>query len=256
MTTSNLLLKERQTLIQQRLQANGRVLALDLAQELGVSEDTIRRDLRELAAAGLCRRVYGGALPLPPAAGTLSERRHEAVDRKARLAEVAVSLVRSGQILFLDAGSTNLAIADALPALPLTVITNAPSIAASLLDRPDLELIQIGGPIDGRVGACLGARAMRDIEQLRPDICFLGACGADSDAGITASHFEEAEFKRAIALRSRAVLAAVTSEKLGAAAPYAVMDASSLHHLVIEADGDAEQADAFARLGVQVLRTA
>jgi DeoR/GlpR family transcriptional regulator of sugar metabolism len=255
MSTPNLLLKERHALIQQRLLAEGRVLALDLAAQLNVSEDTIRRDLRDLAAAGLCTRVYGGALPLAPAAGgTLSERRAEAPDRKWRLAQAAVTLVRANSVLFFDAGSTNMAIAEALPDLPLTVATNAPGIAVALLERPNIEVILIGGRLDRGAGASLGAKALRDAEQIRADLCFLGACGVDADAGITAFSYEDAEFKRAVAGMSKAVLVAATSAKLGTAAPFTVLPASHLGHLVVEHDADPARLDAFALLGVQILR--
>jgi len=88
MTTDNLLLQERHSLILQRLLIDGRVLAPDLAQLLNVSEDTIRRDLGDLAAAGLCKKVYGGALRLPaaPDAGTLAQRCVQQVANKSRLA--------------------------------------------------------------------------------------------------------------------------------------------------------------------------
>lgn len=253
MITSSLLLTERQSLIQARLLAEGRVLALDLARDLGVSEDTIRRDLRELAARGLCRRVYGGALPLPPEPAALPQRQAEAPDRKARLAQAAVTLCQPRQVLFIDAGSTNVAIAQALPDMPLTVLTNAPAVAAVLTGRPQLSLVLIGGVVDPHAGACLGARALRDIEQLTPDLCVLGACGADAEGGLSATWFEEAEFKRLIAARSRQVLVAVTDEKLGTAAPYAVMPAHELDYLVLEHSGNPAQAQAFTQLGVQVL---
>ncbi|MBB5371055.1 MULTISPECIES: DeoR/GlpR family DNA-binding transcription regulator [unclassified Janthinobacterium] len=252
--TSTLLLKQRQTLIQQQLLADGRVLALDLARQLDVSEDTIRRDLREMAAAGLCQRVYGGALPLSPDGGTLSQRKHEAPERKASLAQAAVTLVRAGQVLFIDAGSTNLAIASALPKLALTVITNAPSIAMALMERNEIELIIAGGRVDRRAGASLGPQALRTVERMRPDLCFLGACGADVDAGVTAFNYDEAEFKRSIAGASKAVVVAATSDKLGTAAPFGVLATGLLQHLVLEADADAVHADAFERLGVHVLR--
>ena len=74
MSMQDLLLGERQALIRTRLDLSGRVIAADLAQELGVSEDTIRRDLREMASAGLCRRVYGGALRLSPSTTSMNER--------------------------------------------------------------------------------------------------------------------------------------------------------------------------------------
>jgi DeoR/GlpR family transcriptional regulator of sugar metabolism len=253
MNTENLLLKERHALIQQRLLADGRVLALDLAKQLSVSEDTIRRDLRDLAAAGLCKRVYGGALPLSPATAPLAERRTQAPERKARLARSAVSLVTAGNVLFIDAGSTNLAIAAALPQLPLTVITNAAAIALALLQRPEIELIMVGGRVDARSGANLGGAALREAERIRPDIFFLGACGVDAEAGLTCFNYEEAEFKRSLAAVSKAVLVAATKEKFGTAAPFAVLPAAHVTHLVLESNADRSQAAEFGRQGVQLM---
>lgn len=256
MTTENLLLQERHNLILQRLLADGRVLAPDLAQSLKVSEDTIRRDLRDLAAAGLCKKVYGGALRLPaaPDSGTLAQRRTQQVEKKSLLAQTAVTQVAAGNILFIDAGSTNLNIAAALPDLQLTVVTNAPAIAALLLERPNIEVIMIGGRIDNRSGASLGATALRDIELMRPDLCFLGPCGVDAQAGVSAFHYDEAAFKRRIAAVSRSVLVATTDDKLGTAAPFHVLAPAQISTLIVEHNADTAQTDAFAALGVRVLR--
>lgn len=259
MPTDPLLLQERHALILQRLQTDGRVLAPDLAQWLQVSEDTIRRDLRDLAAAGLCQKVYGGALRMElPAApgGTPAQRRSAQAGRKARLAAAAVPCVAPGSVVFIDAGSTNLAIASALGEQRLTVITNAPAIAAALIDKPLVELIVIGGRIHAETGASIGATAMRELELICPDLYILGACGIDAQAGISAIHFEEAEFKRRVAALSKTVLVATTNDKVGTAAPYAVLAAASLTELVAEHDIDARQADAFAARGVRVLRAA
>src|SRR5580698_5548401 len=111
----NVLPEERQQRILARLRNEGRVVAVELSAEFEVSEDSIRRDLRELAAQGLCKRVYGGALPLSAIAAPLKQRRGEHTGRKQALARKAVMLVRQGQILLMDAGSTNAAIAAALP---------------------------------------------------------------------------------------------------------------------------------------------
>ena len=258
MNLDPLLLRERHALILQRLAAEGRVLAPALAQQLQVSEDTIRRDLRDLAAAGLCQKVYGGALALPaaPDGGTLSQRRGQQGATKARLAQAAASVVRAGQVLFIDAGSTNIAIAAALPALALTVITNAPLVAAQLVERPQIELIMIGGRVDPRSGASVGASALRDLAPLRPDLYFLGGCGIDGGAGVTVSDYEEAEFKRRAAAASVAVLVAATADKLGTAAPYQVLTAAQLHYLVVEHDADATQCGALADAGITLLRAA
>src|ERR1035437_8988748 len=107
--------QERQRLILDRLEREGRVIAQELAQQFCTSEDTIRRDLRELAAAGRCHRVYGGALPIPPASTSLAERVAVLPTRKQALGVTLASLMPAGQVIFVDAGSTNLAAVRALP---------------------------------------------------------------------------------------------------------------------------------------------
>ena len=255
MTGLSTLPDERRQIILERLARRGRVLAGDLAREFRTSEDTIRRDLREMAAAGKCRRVYGGALPLSPASGSLAARRTEAPERKAALGRAGAALVRPGQIVFFDAGSTNAAIARALPAgLGIVIATNAPDIAADLVGKPGVELIVIGGRVDPRSGAALGARALRDAREIRVDLAFLGACAVDVRAGVAAFDAEEAEFKRLIAERAKAVAVAVTTDKLGTAAPFAVAPISRLSHLIVEADAPQSALAPLRRAGVGVHR--
>lgn len=252
---TELLLKQRQTLIQDRLRLSGRVLAVDLAQEFNVSEDTIRRDLRELAAAGLCQRVYGGALPVPPGGTTLTQRIGLAAERKAALAAAAVDVIQSGMTVFFDASSTNLAIAQALPAgIELTAATNTPLIASALMEKPGVNIILIGGKIDKQVGAAIGAKAQRDVEVLRPDLCILGACGIHIEAGLTVFEYEDAEFKRLVARNSAAVLAAVTNDKLGTSASYAVAATRECTTLVVEHDAPRDTADVYGAAGVAVIQ--
>lgn len=251
--SSALLPVERQNLILGRLQAEGRVLAADLAREFGATEDTIRRDLRDMAARGDCRRVYGGALPASPASAPLEERERQSPERKAALGRAAAALVQPGQLLFIDAGSTNLAIAHALPDhAELAVATNAPSIAVALIGRPGVSVILIGGPIDPLTGGAAGSRAVRDVEALRIDLCFLGACQISAEAGVSAFLFEDAELKRTLVRASQSVAVAVTTEKFGTGAPYRIASPGQLHHLVLERDAAPEAWEPFARAGVKI----
>jgi DeoR/GlpR family transcriptional regulator of sugar metabolism len=142
------------------------------------------------------------------------------VDRKACLAAAAVSIVRSKQIILLDAGSTNVAIADALPDnADLTVVTNSPEAAARLLNRPGFEVILVGGRIARGAAGSLGATALLQIQQIR----------AAFDA-------EDAELKRAMLKASGQIAIAMTSEKLMTAAPFSVAPASAVDYLFVEAD--------------------
>jgi DeoR/GlpR family transcriptional regulator of sugar metabolism len=253
MPSHNLLPDERQRIIRQQLSLGERVLAAEMARELGASEDTIRRDLRELANRGVCQRVYGGALPVSPASGSFRMRQSQKLESKIALGQAAATMIKADQVLFLDAGTTNLEIARVLPNHPkLTVATNSPAIAMELISRSDITLVIIGGRIDPNVGAALGARAIRDIQSISIDLSFLGACAVSHQAGVRAFIFEDAEFKQALVEASRAVAVAVTTEKLGTTAPFHAALSSDLDLLIVEADAPVGQVQAFKRAGVRI----
>jgi DeoR/GlpR family transcriptional regulator of sugar metabolism len=253
MPSLSLLPDERHRIIREQLSLGERVLATEMAQKLGASEDTIRRDLRELANLGVCQRVYGGALPVSPASGSFKIRQNQKLGSKMELGQAVATMIAANQIIFLDAGTTNLEIARALPNLPkLTVATNSPAIALELSCRSDITLVMIGGRIDPEAGAALGARAIRDIRSLSVDLSFLGACAVSDQGGVRAFIFEDAEFKQALVETSRAVAVAVTTEKLGTTAPFHVALASDLDLLIVEADAPGGQLQAFQRGGVRI----
>jgi len=224
---------QRKQIIQDELDRVGRVVAGDLAQRFSLSEDTIRRDLRQMAANGLCQRVYGGAVA--PHAGPLPLRHDHLRDEKARLAQVAVQLIAPQQVILIDAGSTNAAIARVLPVdYGLTVVTNAPDIASTLATRRDVQLVMLGGAFDPDIGACLGPQTLNALAGLRADWLFLGSCGLDATIGVTAFDHGEAAVKIAMAAVSDKVAAAVTAEKFGTAAPYRVLPTPQIDVLVAE----------------------
>ncbi len=247
--------QERQQWILDRLRSHGRVVALELAQTFAVSEDSVRRDLRELAARGLCKRVYGGALPLSSASAPLKQRRSENASRKQALARKAATLVRHGQIVLIDAGSTNTAIAAALPEdFDLTVVTNAPDVARILLDRKGFEILLIGGRIDVNIGAAVGAQAVKEISRVRADLCFPGACAIDATHGLWGFDSEEVLLKRAMIEASGETVVVATGEKLGTAATHRVAGIAEVQHLVIEYEVDRATRALFSASGVTVHR--
>lgn len=252
--TSELLSRERQDAIRAELSRSGRVLAGDLARAFKVSEDTIRRDLRDMAAAGLCERVYGGALALP-AEQPFSVRTGISRGRKQALAKAAISCLKDGMTVFVDAGSTNLAIVQAIPSgLSLTLATNMPAIATAALEHASIEVITIGGRIDRHVGAAIGAQAERDLEMLRPDLCILGACGLDPGAGLTGLVYDDVAFKKIAAARAGSVLVACTSDKLEAVHPFGIASLSDRMTLTLEADAPDAIATRLQQAGANILR--
>jgi len=244
--------RERQQRILDRLNREGRVVAADLAQEFRVSEDSIRRDLRDLASQGLCRRVYGGALLVQHVA-PLGERHQERAELKRALAHVAAELVGEGQILFIDAGSTNTALAKALPDhRDLTVVTNAPDVATAVLGRPGFEVILLGGRLDPRIGGAIGSRTVRQAQDIRADLCFPGVCAIDPQRGLWTIDEEETVFKQAIIEASGETVAIATPDKLVASATHHTAPITGIAHLVVAPDTDLAMVARYRDAGVAV----
>jgi DeoR/GlpR family transcriptional regulator of sugar metabolism len=244
---------ERTQEILDRLELQNHVVAETLAAEFGVSEDTIRRDLRELAAKGLCKKVYGGALSLSDARHTAEERMMEAADRKPALGQKLANLLRPNQFVYIDAGSTNLAAARALPrSAQLTVATNDPMIAACLALRTDIDLIMVGGKVDSRTGCALGSHTMGVVQKMKFDVLILGTCAVDAIAGISSFQLEDASLKSVLIENASQIVTAVHSEKFFSIAPFHVCDANMIDDLVIEKTATPEQLKPFIENGVRL----
>jgi len=227
---------ERQRCLLERVNRDGRVSSVQAATEFGVSEDTIRRDLRELAEAGLVERVHGGALRKSQLPHRFDARLPLRQAEKAQLAAHALSLLREGMVLLLDQSTSNLMLARQLPpALGLTIVTPSPDIAVAALDRGVSDIVLIGGRLDVQSRSATGAGALEQIARVRPDMCFLGACAVDVDAGITAMEHDDACLKRAMVGASASVVALVTADKLDTSASFAVATFASLDHMITEA---------------------
>lgn len=246
---------ERKALITERLRQDGRLVAKAFAEELNLSEDTIRRDLREMAADGLLERVHGGALPIKPALPDFSERRSLASDEKQRLGAAAASLVQRGQMIFLDGGTTNAEIARALPRnFGFTIVTHSPTIASELEHHPTAEVILIGGRLYKHSMVAVGAVAAAAIATIRPDIFFLGATGVHPRHGFSTGDFEEAAIKRQIATQSANTFVALTTEKLDRASPVSIMPLESATGVIVGADLYEEGLDMLESAGLEIIR--
>jgi DeoR/GlpR family transcriptional regulator of sugar metabolism len=227
--------EERRRSIVQTLQREGKVLATELSKSLNVSEDTIRRDLRELAAAGALQRVHGGALPRSPVSARFTVRQRQMPQAKADIAQAAVGLTRQDQVIILDGGTTPLQVAQRLPAdLRATVITHSPPIALALAEYPRIEVILIGGRLKKDELITVGAVAVEAFRDIRADICFLGISSLHPDIGLSTLDLEEAYVKRTMIASAAEVVALTSADKLGTASPYVIGPISDLTHLVTE----------------------
>src|SRR4051794_31101831 len=227
---------ERRDYLLTALRRDGKIVAKQVASDLGVSEDSVRRDLRELAAEGLCQRVYGGALPTSPALADLEERRAVSPESKQRVAAEAVKLVRPGSSIILDGGTTTLAIAAALPKnLSCMVITHSPTIAAALVQHPNAEVFILGGKLFKHSVVACGSAAVEAAEHIRADMFFLGVTGIHPDEGLTTGDPDEAAMKRALANRSAETYVLGSAEKIGAASPFQVIPFESATAVITDA---------------------
>jgi DeoR/GlpR family transcriptional regulator of sugar metabolism len=244
----------RKNEIESRLLRGFPVNATALAKEFLVSEDAIRRDLRALAAEGKCKRVYGGGLPILPVGLPFENRLLKDSKEKRALALAALTLVSEASTVFLDSGSTNLALAREMPAdRSLTIATNSISIASALLDRKNFKVIVLGGEIDRETGAAIGLTANREAERLSFDLCFLGVCAVSVSLGIGAFQMADAEFKRTLIARSDRTAALVTIDKVETRAPFQVAELAALDHVVLEWGTSEEIVTAFSNAGAKVI---
>jgi DeoR/GlpR family transcriptional regulator of sugar metabolism len=248
-----LLAAERKDQILVRIERDGRVVVAELVSGLSVSEDTIRRDLHELAAQGLVRRVHGGALASSPEPLPFDRRLDIGHDEKVALAEAALPLVESARTLVVDGGTTTLEVAHRLPSSwDGVVVTNAPPIAAALAAHPRAEVVVVGGRLLKDEQVAVGPAAVDAFRAIRADVCVLGICAFDPAVGVTTEKDEEAQVKRAMIACSREVVALATMDKLYVANPWVVASLEEIDHLVT--DGGDDLTNAFAAAGVGVVR--
>jgi DeoR/GlpR family transcriptional regulator of sugar metabolism len=247
-----MLTQQRKQLLLDRLAKDGRIIAKDVSAELALSEDTIRRDLRELAGEGRLQRVHGGALPSSPTVANLAQRRGMATEEKRRLGRKAATLISRKQRVFIDGGTTHLELVRNLPLdLSFTVITHSPTIASALEPHQAIDVILIGGTLFRHSMVAVGASALDQIQRLRIDVGFVGLTGLHPQDGGTTGDFEEAAIKRVIIERSAEAIALVTREKIGAVSAYGVCAITDLTLIVAPREGQLKN---FAKSDISIIR--
>jgi DeoR family fructose operon transcriptional repressor len=212
--------EERQQAIADLVAEKGRLSVNALAAEYAVTTETVRRDLSALERAGILRRVHGGAVPAAALSGLepkVGERDLAHADEKDRIARRAVSLLPpSGGSVLLDAGTTTARLAMMIPReLQLTVVTNAVPIAARLAGSPNVSLHLLPGRVRNTTHAAVGEDTVTAIDQLRPEVAFVGTNGLSAGHGLSTPDYEEAAAKRAMVRSAHKVVALVDSSKIG-----------------------------------------
>ena len=233
--------EQRQSFIRQLLTEKGRVVSTDLIKLLGVSEHTIRRDLQKLARDGVCKRVYGGAVSHLKQSATFETRVNQCIDEKSSVAIKCAKLIKNNSCIFIDTGSTYLAMASYIPQnLTLTIVTNSPQIASVLSSRTNGELIILGGKVNPLTGGTMGADTVNQIRNMVFDQTFIGVCGLDPHAGLSAVYYDDACFKKEVIRQSNEVIAAVIADKMLQVARYKVATCEDIDIIIASRDSKIE----------------
>jgi DeoR/GlpR family transcriptional regulator of sugar metabolism len=232
------------------LATTGRLVTAEFADRVGVSIDTVRRDLAELEETGALRRVHGGAVRAAPLAHRYTERLTHDDDARAAIARRAAETLPRAGLLAIAGGTTTLLVARHLhPEFRGVVVTSSPDVALALRDHPGAEVDLLGGRLHRESQTVTGPDAVAQLRAVRPDACVIGSCGIDAVVGVTFRERDEAHVVRAMIERSAWTVVLAASAKVGAVSPYVVAPPERIDVLVT--DGAAE---AFTALGVQVVR--
>ena len=249
-----MLREERLQIILKRLETDQRVSSVQLSEILNVSDDTIRRDLNELAENGLLRKVHGGAIPKSPSPYKLTERINIAHEEKLVLAQKAQQFFKDGQVIVLDNGSTNMEVARLMsPDLKVTVFTTSIPIAQILCEHPNIELFMLGGRVFKDAQNTYGTEVMELLNKIRADIFLLGVCGMHHKIGVTMPDWGESVVKRKMVEISEKVIALVTADKLNTAESYVVCSYQQIDIMLADDTITDFQLTDYQGIGVEVL---
>lgn len=248
-----MLTTQRKQYLMTLLRRDGRLVAKTLSEELGVSEDTIRRDLREMAREGLLQRVHGGALPASPALGDFAARAQIGPAEKSAIGRVAAQLIQPGQVVFMDGGTTCAQLVRQLePGLRATVVTHSPSIAVELVTHPNIDVLMLGGRLFRHSVVNVGASTIEAIGQIRADLYFMGVCSLHPQAGLSTGDFEEACVKRAMCRAAAETVVLASSEKLATASPYQVVELAEVGAIVLPVSTPEEAIAPYRAQGIAI----
>lgn len=250
--------QERQQSILATARSRGRVEVGALAEEFGVTVETVRRDLTALERLGVLRRVHGGALPVERLSlePSLEARQTQFAESKRRIGSRAVMELHEGDTVLLDSGTTTLAIAQALPPeMRLTVITNSVDVAAHLANRERTELMMLGGRVRRRTGAAVGEWLTRALTDVTVDVAFLGTNGFTVEHGLTTPDQAESAAKRAMATAARRLICVADSSKAGQVHLHRFAATEDLALMISDDSLDDDTVQDFEDVGVEVART-
>ncbi|MET6990266.1 DeoR/GlpR family DNA-binding transcription regulator [Sediminicola arcticus] len=249
-----MLKEERQRNILNEVVLHNRVLLTDIAENLNVSIDTVRRDVKELDAEGKLKKVHGGAIALGFTNYTPKNVNTYALEEKSAIAEKAVRFIKEGSVIFIDGGTTCLELARAIPSkMQLTCFTHSLPVALELLNKANIEVIFVGGQLSKDAQMAIGASTVYNLSQIKVDYGFIGTGYVDSAFGLTEFDWDIVQVKKAVMDASKKTVLLCISEKLNSQHRYKTCDINAVNIMITELNPENKQLDSFRNHDIHLL---
>jgi DeoR family transcriptional regulator of aga operon len=247
---------QRRAIILKTLTEQGSVQVNELVKQLSVSAVTIRSDLSALESQGLAIRSHGGAMPArtPPTEHTVPQKDAINHDQKERIGALAASLVKPGENIIIDSGTTTISLARHLRgAQNVTVMTNGLNIAWELADAPGVDLILTGGLLRKQSLSIQGLQAEACLHAYNFDKLFLGVDGFDLQFGVTTHHEAEASLNHKMVERAKKVIVLADASKFGCVSLHRIVQLNRVHTVITDAGISREYRDGLLNAGIELL---
>lgn len=249
-----MLKSERQAYILHQINLHNKVLLTDLSEQINVSNDTIRRDLQELAESGKVIKVHGGALSPSFHNNRNTSREVYAFNQKKLIAKKAASLIEDGMFVLTGGGTTIIEMARALPEnLQATFISGSIPALFEYCSHPNIEIISIGDKVAKNSKITVGTEAISKLKELRVDLCFMGINAINLDTGISDNDWDIVQVKKAMIEAAEKLVCLTISEKIDSRQPIQICDIKKIHTLITELNPNDKRLEPYIKAGIRVL---
>tara|TARA_R110002050_G_scaffold118625_3_gene236139 strand:+ start:39170 stop:39919 length:750 start_codon:yes stop_codon:yes gene_type:complete len=249
-----MLKEERHELIKNEVELHNRILLTDIAEQIGVSIDTIRRDVKELDAASQLKKVHGGAISLGFTNYATQNKNIYAQEDKIKIAKKALSLLSSGNTILIHGGTTCLELAKLIPnKLDITCFTTSLAVAMELLTKKGVDVFFIGGRLSKDSQIVIGANAIHQLLEITLDYSFIGTGYVDINYGLTEFDLESVQVKKAIINSSKKTVLLSISEKLNSKHRYKTCEIHAINTMITELDPEHFLLENFRKQDIRLL---
>ncbi|WP_282456228.1 DeoR/GlpR family DNA-binding transcription regulator [Chitinophaga sedimenti] len=249
-----MLKEERQTFIMRQINLHNKVLSADLSAMLSVSEDTVRRDLKELAEDGKVLKVHGGAIGKSFHYPFNGNSEVYALEAKQQIAAKAIKLLKDDMFVLTGGGTTMIEFAKKIPEnLRATFFTISPLVAIQLAEHAELTVITIGGQLSKSSNVHIGSSVINQLADIRVDLCLFGTNGLSIQEGMTDSDWEVVQVKKAMLRASKKMAVMSIAEKLNSTQRMKVCDINQVDYLITELAPDNHFLSPYRHLDLELL---